>query len=586
MPKPPSNYPSSRRNPSRRRHAGQSPNASHKSHRSDADAHMPTDNNDDSQHPQSDRRSKKHPANKPANKKAKEAAKGAHQPLGKRTQGKRNKNPHSNQPHGNGDQASSGQAKFPSKQLLNQLYRQKTIRRRRQALLRGSTMILGIIASIALFIGWSVLRPNFPIDAVDNNGGWNVAMPKVLSMPPPPDMVLLVMGVDVNPDARAGDAMDAEHAFNGVRTDTMVLARITPPKGNNSKARVGAISIPRDSKVYLTDSGRIGKINGAFAFGGAERAVNVVERTTGVPVDHYMVINLQGVADVINAIGGVDLTIDKAMNYHDNSGKLHINFEPGTHHLNGEDAVRYLRFRHDNLGDIGRIRRQQALMAAVAKQLKNPWTLARLPGIIDALQRNMQTDIPVNRLLQLGWMGKSLSPHQLSVATLPGTPVMEDGSYWLINPDSARSLINTLILNDRVFKQYSTSRSAKPTAANINGGINTGYEQPFANLPSVKTGLIAPDSWTDEQLDLFEDQLSKGGMAVICRSRRPATSQVIEHRQVKYLPARLKATEENLLLNIQHVIAPIGSTYENNFCSGREAMTIMLGQEYSNWQGS
>lgn len=534
---------------------------------------------------------------------------GAHQPLGKRLKANRSSHPsahssgvtskkshgdkhHATKPplanRGHGRDAKGSTAnrltRFASNELISRLYFQKNRRRRRMLLLRLATMCLAVATSLILALGWLLFGPNL---AYQPNQGWQVAVPETLTIQPPPDMVLLLMGVDINQEAMAGEAFKGDNAFRGVRTDTMVLARITaPPRSQTSlsggdderstKPNIAMISLPRDSKVFLTEGGRTGKINSAFAYGGAERAKAVVERLTGIPVDYTAVINLHGVADVVDALGGVDLTIDTPMHYKDRTGHLDINFEPGQQRLDGQKAVEYLRFRHDSLGDIGRIRRQQTLLTAFAKKLKDPWTLARLPGVIQAIQGNMQTDLPADLIVRLGWMAKSMTPHDIQVATLPGTPVTEDTSYWLVDAHRSKALLERMILN----RQPKVGRTSLATAPLV--GMNAeGASAPA--FSSVKVGLIIPTQWSDEAVSALEEKLTQGGLTVMCRRRRDGvTSQLVEHRSVGQLAQRLGATQAPWLLELQHVVSPIGGTYENNFCTGQAAITIMLGNEFAN----
>lgn len=167
----------------------------------------------------------------------------------------------------------------------------------------------------------------------------------------PGQKIILLMGVDAPNRRLGGKEVDL---FEGTRTDTMMLMRV-----DAGKKRVSVVSIPRDSKVYISGSRGIDKINAAHALGGPDLAVQTVQDSFGIPIDNFMVINFQGVRDLVNAIGGIDLYIEKPMHYTDHTAKLFIDFEPGNTHLNGEQAEAFLRFRHDQLGDIGRIRRQQ-----------------------------------------------------------------------------------------------------------------------------------------------------------------------------------------------------------------------------------
>ncbi len=448
--------------------------------------------------------------------------------------------------------------KLASQALLRMLSEKKALRQRRLALVSWVTIFLGVLTSLAIFIiainSKTILNM---LPAPSKEGGWVTSIPRAFSMPLPPNMVVLAMGVDVNPDAET-----TEDAFKNVRTDTMMLGRLRVSNEDDAVS-ASAISIPRDSKVFLSENGWVGKINGAFAYGGPERAVSVVERTTGVPVDYYVVVNLQGIAALVDAIGGVDVYVDAPMRYHDYSGNLHIDFDPGTHHLGGQQTLAYIRFRHDSLGDIGRIRRQQVFMNALSKKLKDPWTLARLPGILDTLQQHIQTNMPWDVLLRAAWAAKHISPKDLEVATLPGQSVMEDASYWAINPGMAKKMINRMILDPIPTTDEATTAQGSQNASTT----------------PLPIGILSTQGWED-RLPEWEDRLERGGFSIVCRRTvKQARSRVVIHQPSPQLRERLNTFSDNKVQRMQRVIAPVGSTYESNYCSSNGQLTLILGDD-------
>lgn len=249
------------------------------------------------------------------------------------------------------------------------------------------------------------------------------------------EMILLVMGVDVNHD-------DPSQPFANTRTDTMLLLRLDP-----ATKVLRAISIPRDSKVYLANNRGVDKINAAHALGGPELAIQTLQNTLGVPIDHYITVNLSGVRDVVDAIGGVDLYIAKPLHYIDRTARLTIDFEPGEHHLNGQQAESYLRFRHDALGDIGRIRRQQHFVWALLRKLQNdPLMFTRLPAIVGTLNKHVRTDLNTQDMIAVATFMKHLKSQQLQVSMLPGRPSQYSvASYWIINPDATEKLLKEFL---------------------------------------------------------------------------------------------------------------------------------------------
>ena len=194
----------------------------------------------------------------------------------------------------------------------------------------------------------------------------------------------------------------------GNRTDTIMYINIVGDK-------ITMINIPRD--IYLPQWQA--KINAMYGYQGAEGLVNEVESLLNLPVDYYAVINIDIFKEMVDALGGVDVNIpDPGMYYHDAAGGLDIAFDPGPRHLNGEDAAKFVRFRHSLRGDIDRIDNVKSLAYAVLARVKalNVRTALKLPELFDAFFNNVETNASpalVKDLLP------RLSHLQLNAASLP-----------------------------------------------------------------------------------------------------------------------------------------------------------------------
>ena len=193
---------------------------------------------------------------------------------------------------------------------------------------------------------------------------------------------ILILGVDDNPDG--------QDMWTGTRTDTIILANIDP----KSKS-INAISIPRDSKVFLAGNKGINKINSAHALGGVELTQKTIEKTLGIKVHKYVLVHEDIVKELVDALGGVKIYIEKPMHYRDKTAHLTINFNKGMQKLDGQKAVEYLRFRHDQLGDIGRTQRQQWFIRGLIKTLQDPQTLPKIPDLITIARKYIKTDISI-----------------------------------------------------------------------------------------------------------------------------------------------------------------------------------------------
>lgn len=259
---------------------------------------------------------------------------------------------------------------------------------------------------------------------------------------------ILVLGVKVltsdvnNPPAASKDL--GYHAtlnsFEGL-TDTMLLLRFDP-----KTKKLTVMSIPRDTRVSLNEGRNYIKINAANYEGGpALSAQAVSELLNGVPIDRYMRINVQGVEKLIDALGGVKVYVPKDLKYQDDSQHLYINLKAGEHQLNGNQALQFLRFRHDENGDIGRIQRQQLLMRSFMEQALNPTTITRVPKVLSVVQSHIDTNLTVQELMALVGFGSQTQRANVQMLLVPGRfsePGEYRASYWLPDSDRIATMMN------------------------------------------------------------------------------------------------------------------------------------------------
>ncbi|WP_231038539.1 LCP family protein [Pectinatus haikarae] len=221
--------------------------------------------------------------------------------------------------------------------------------------------------------------------------------------------------------------VDSRHDDVG-RSDTLMVATIDPKKN-----QAALLSVPRDTRVKIKGYGW-DKINAAYAYGGHDLTRQTVEQFLGVPMDHYIIINMEGFQKIIDAIGGVDIDVEKRMVYSDpwdDEGGLDINLHPGMQHMDGKTAVTYVRYR-DEEGDIGRIGRQQKFMKAVMDKVLSPSIIPRIPSIIAEVFDTVKTDMSIRQLL--AFFGSLQEAHNNGLKTdmVPGIPMYIDGiSYWI-----------------------------------------------------------------------------------------------------------------------------------------------------------
>jgi len=226
---------------------------------------------------------------------------------------------------------------------------------------------------------------------------------------------ILVLGVD-------------ERADDVGRSDTMFLVTV-----DTSTKEVQMLSIPRDTRVKIPGFGW-DKINHAFAEGKSKLSQKAVEDLLGIPIDYYLAVNFAGFNKVVDAVGGVDINVEKRMYYqdpYDDNGGLVIDLRPGQQHMDGPKAIQYVRYRDED-GDIGRVQRQQKFIKAMLDQVTSPGVIVRVPAIIREVSGSVQTDMSTSDMASLAKLLNDAQKKGLVTDMVPGRPAyIREISYWL-----------------------------------------------------------------------------------------------------------------------------------------------------------
>ena len=150
-----------------------------------------------------------------------------------------------------------------------------------------------------------------------------------------------------------------------------------------------------------------------------------MQENFGIPSDKYIALDFDGFEQAIDILGGVDLTVDKKMDYDDNWGHLHIHLKPGFQHLNGKQAMGFVRFRHSD-SDLVRTQRQQTLIAALKTKLRRPQALAQIGPLLDMIDKHVDSDLTADQKVALARFVHDTPRDQVHMDTLPSRPVGND----------------------------------------------------------------------------------------------------------------------------------------------------------------
>lgn len=196
-------------------------------------------------------------------------------------------------------------------------------------------------------------------------------------------ITFLLVGTDTRSDAPT-TGEDAGGGVGGDRSDVLMLARVDP-----SRQTASVVSIPRDSWVDIPGRG-MNKANAAYAFGGPSLLIQTVENLTQIRVDHFGVIDFAGFESMIDAVGGIDVSISEATS---NAG---VDFRQGVNHLDGAQALAFVRQRYGLAdGDLDRAQRQQAVLRALLSKAASGSTFsnpAAFYTLLDAATRSVGVD--------------------------------------------------------------------------------------------------------------------------------------------------------------------------------------------------
>lgn len=230
---------------------------------------------------------------------------------------------------------------------------------------------------------------------------------------------ILVLGCD----EREGDS--------ATRADVIMLATIRP-----EAKQVSVFSIPRDTRVAIAEHGK-DKVNHAMAYGGIPLIQSTLENLLGVQIDHYVKVNFDGFINVIDALGGVNVTVPCRM-YKPLEA---IDLQEGYQTLDGSEALAFVRWRGDGMGDYGRIERQQQFLTALTGKVKD-MSLGQALNVASAVMDSIETDMSIKQMTSYGVNLLGIGSEDVRTYSFVGEAVWINGVNY-VEPDM--TAINDII---------------------------------------------------------------------------------------------------------------------------------------------
>lgn len=301
---------------------------------------------------------------------------------------------------------------------------------------------------------------------------------------------------------------DRDKIYRLYRPDTIMIASI-----DLREVSLALVSIPRDSYVKIHGTGGYDKINHSYMYGHDRRGVeephqeglNTVLKTIedflgGVPVHYYISLDMDGVAEIIDRLGGLyyDVDVECKTNY----GRGRTYLEKGYQHLDGNQFLNYVRYRASD-GDLSRAERQQRILVAAFKQLRRQGRLRELPGIYRSLSENVETDLSIRQIIALAMLGVKVEPNTIRTFIFGGEMQyaprgsIDALNYWVIDEQARVDLIKEMF----GVKVPLLPQIALP-------GPRKSVEQPSKNgEPSLPPPSIEEPMPSDQREDIIEEFL-------------------------------------------------------------------------------
>ncbi|WP_055667416.1 LCP family protein [Desnuesiella massiliensis] len=249
--------------------------------------------------------------------------------------------------------------------------------------------------------------------------------------------------------------LDAREVNENSRSDSMIIATIDE---NNKKLKF--TSIMRDTYVNIPGHGQQ-KINTAFALGGAQLLLKTLESNLNIKIEKYMVVNFWGFQDIVDSLGGLDISIkdyevDEINKYigEVNEKKSPRIIKSGLQHLDGQQVLAYTRIRKVGDGSFERNRRQREVMMLLSERIlaMNFWNY---PSMVSKISNYIKTNIEPMTIINYGYTVSKIKPMTIEQLQIPVSELCEGGNYkgsWVIIMDKKQNsnILNNFIYNDKI----------------------------------------------------------------------------------------------------------------------------------------
>lgn len=315
---------------------------------------------------------------------------------------------------------------------------------------------------------------------------------------------ILLMGVDTGSGSR-------EDQWVG-NSDSMILVTVNPETNSTT-----VTSLERDILVDILDEngesiGNENKLNSAYAIGGAPMAIKTIEGLLDLKIDHYMQLNMQGLVDLVDAVGGITVTneFDYPIRIDEWEPEYTASVEPGTHKINGDQALVYARMRYDDPeGDYGRQRRQRDVIQKVLKKLLALDSLGSYRRILKAVTKNMQTDIAINSSTIPSLLAYRSALSNLKTYQLHGEDAeLDGGSYQAVTQE------HLLETQNRIKRELGLEETEELTTTALLYETLYGLETPFVSDRPAEDVAVEESTVPVDEQPVYETETEESTVVV------------------------------------------------------------------------
>ena len=365
----------------------------------------------------------------------------------------------------------------------------KIFRKKDNSITIPEKVVLGVIALGITFIIVSMVSG---ISALMKIG--SKSMPSSIDASSNEPVNILLLGMDIG-DPKQVDNVSIK------RSDTIMVLNYNP---SNKKLMV--VSIPRDTLININD--RNAKINAAYAIGGYPKIKSEAENLLNIKINYIVKIDYNAFREIIDAIGGVEMKIERNMIYDDEGQNLHINFKAGeTVNLDGKKAEEFFRWRKNNdgsgfaNGDLDRIENQQKFISKVVDKCTSPLILFKVPSIMSALGDNIETNMSSTDILWYGLKFINIKKENMTMVTVAGTPKTINRESFLIFDKNANKDIISSLSSSAVSKNIAVNTSKDDIRIKILNGTKISGLAAKAKSELNKAGYTKIDTGNTELND-------------------------------------------------------------------------------------